>query len=159
MKLPNKLREWLLGWATDVAASRDADFILSEDDRVYLLRWHVIPPNPFLSLYVHMFLGPDFGRHLHDHRSGSLSLVLSGKYHERHTTPRRARLQFTGSYNWRHAGDIVYRPARRPHMIEHVDNAVTIFITGPTWRDWGFWVGGTWMSHKRYFDAQKAGPK
>lgn len=159
MKLPNWIRRRLITWAYDVTASRNPDFILEDDDRVYLYRWHIIPPNPVLSLYVHFFANEDFGRHLHDHRSGSLSLVLDGWYEEDYTTPRRARLQLLETYARREAGDIVYRPARIAHMVTRTAGCITIFITGPTWRNWGFWVNGTWVPHAKYIAEQATGPK
>jgi len=158
MKMPIWLRKRLSDWAFQVIASREPDFTLTEGDRTYMLRWHVIPPNPVLSLYVHMFVGPDVGRHLHDHRSGSLSLILDGGYTEAHSTPM-GMVKGVAQLARREARDVVYRPAHHPHMITHTDGAVTIFITGPTWRNWGFWVDGRWVSHKRYFVTQATGPK
>ncbi|MGE0289492.1 MAG: hypothetical protein AB7I42_25890 [Bradyrhizobium sp.] len=159
MKLPNWIRRPLEDWAYRVTMSRVADFILEDGERAYLYRWHIIPPNPVLSLYVHLFAGPDFGRHLHDHRSASLSLVLDGWYEEIWATPQMCMAGGDGVVARVEKGDVVYRPARNAHMVTRTAGAVTIFITGPTWRRWGFWVNREWVDYKTYFEQQQSGPK
>lgn len=159
MKIPEWIRKRLANWAWRVVSSRESDFVLIGDDGwPYLLRWHIIGPNRFLSIYVHCFAGPDFGRHLHDHRSGSLSLILEGRYVEAWGTPRMMR-SGARQVSEHRKGDIVYRPARHAHMVTETYGAMTIFITGPTTRDWGFWVDGKWIPHAKYIAEQATGPK
>lgn len=165
MKLPNWLCKRLVSWACIVTTDRAPDFTLRDQHRVYLYRWHIIPPNPVLSVYVHFFVNEDFGRHLHDHRSGSLSLVLDGWYEEVSASPRMQRARGRSGaivfdeVERRSGGDIVYRAARLSHMVTRTAGCITIFITGPTWRNWGFWVDGVWMPHERYLQLQQQGPK
>lgn len=168
MKLPEWIRRRLASWAYSYMHTHTVDFVLADDvdGQVYLYRWHIIPPNPVLSLYVHFFANEDFGRHLHDHRSGSLSLVLDGWYDEIFASPRFQRAYGKADcaivfedVKRRAAGDIVYRKARMSHMVTKTAGCVTIFITGPSWRTWGFWVDGTWVPHQRYIAEQAQGPK
>jgi hypothetical protein len=159
MKLPEWIRKRFANWAWRVVSSRESDFdLIGDDGRPYLLRWYIIPPNPVLSVYVHCFAGPDFGRHLHDHRSGSLSLILEGRYIEKSGTPRMMRTR-VGEIREHRKGDIVYRPARVAHMVAETYGAMTIFITGPTIRKWGFWVDGKWIYWRTYLKQQTTGPK
>ncbi len=159
MKLPEWIRRSLTTWAV-ARTNRPPDFELEdENSKVYLWRWHIIPPNRLLSLYVHFIAGPDRGRHLHDHRSGTLSVILEGNYVEVHSTPQREARQLERQAKQRTKRDVVYRPARQPHMIIATGGAVTIFITGPTWRTWGFWVDGKWIPHAKYIAEQATGPK
>lgn len=162
MKLPAAIRRRLARWIYRAIGRRPPNFVLKDDTdgTVYLQRWHIIPPNPFLSLYVHLFVGPDQGRHLHDHRSGTLSVILDGWYEEEVSTPELMRRDWRGSWLvHRKGGDIVYRSARTPHMVTQTGGALTIFLTGPTTRDWGFWVDGRWVPHCEYLAAQTEGPK
>ena len=163
MKLPNWLRDRLDRWATRVVLSRDADFVLADEERIYMLRWHVIPPNPVFSLYVHMLCDSDIGRDMHDHRSATLSVILRGGYLE--WVPWNIDT-FTAGYRGRRginrsAGDVVVRGPRAPHILE-VDPsnvALTLFATGPTVRRWGFWTDDGWVRHDLYLAAQKSGAK
>ena len=99
----------------------------------YLLRWHLIPRNPFINIYLHRFLRDDDDRAMHDHPWPSVSLALAGKMRElflrngqdceRNVMP----------------GDVVARRARHTHrMVLLVGPAWTLFITGPRIRAWGF---------------------
>jgi hypothetical protein len=157
MKLPDWLCRWLRDWAYRVANDRLPDFVLEDCGTYYLLRWHVIPPNRWLSVYVHLFIEPDFGRHLHDHRSGSLSVILDGEYEELWAEPRMLIAGTDGVHSRRTKGEVIYRTATRPHRITSTPGALTLFVTGPTTRNWGFWVDGVWMPHERYLQQQ--GPK
>jgi hypothetical protein len=51
-----------------------------EDDPL-ITRYFVIPRNRFLNIYLHNFHRSDRGE-LHDHRMGSISVVLQGRYFE-----------------------------------------------------------------------------
>lgn len=105
------------------------------------------------NLYLHHFLRDDDDRALHDHPSCAVSLILRGHYIE-HT------IADGGIHHRReiHAGTIRYLPTRHTHRIElprrahaaMVDGGRgvsighepapcwTLFLFGPTVRDWGF---------------------
>lgn len=50
--------------------------------RPYLTRWHVLPRNKWLNVYLHRFVHGDDDRALHDHPWHSASLILDGRYIE-----------------------------------------------------------------------------
>ena len=107
----------------------------------YLSRWHLIPHNKFLNVYLHKFSGSDDDRALHDHPWHSLSFAFKGKMREH--TPSGAKIvkKFLPKY----------RPAKFSHRMELVEGpAWTLFITGPQVRDWGFWPNGIWMHWKKF---------
>lgn len=114
---------------------RDPDFIIGGSDRPYLLRWWLIPRNRIFNIYLHCFLRSDDDRALHDHPWANCSILLRGNYIE-HTIAaggihQRKRL-FAGDFKLRLSGRIA-------HRLELVDDTCwTIFITGPTYRRWGF---------------------
>lgn len=117
----------VLGWAHDVMESRPPDFIIGDN---YLRRWWVIPRNEKFNIYLHEINKSDDDRALHDHPWENTSIVLDGGYIE--ITPEGERI--------RYAGDIVKRPATARHRLVIPDGgrAVTLFVTGPLERVWGF---------------------
>jgi len=122
----------MLSMVKQVMASRLHDFRVGPDDNPYLLRWW-LKRSPESSVYIHLFLKSDDDRALHDHPWDSVSLVLDGRYVE--VTPEGSIPRF--------AGDVIFRKAAEPHRIEIADGetAVTLFITGPRQREWGFHCG------------------
>lgn len=102
----------------------------------YLHRWYIWPwkrRGDRLSVYLHWIRQPDPGRHMHDHPSWSITIVLRGWYAER----------FMGGFD-RYNGplSIRYRPAWEAHTIEDVapGGCWTIWIRGRLYRKWGFWL-------------------
>ena len=135
MRLAESLRVKLVGWAERVM-QRQPDFVVSNDTGVYLQRWFVVPRNPLFNVYLHRFLGSDDDRALHDHPWASLSVFLSGWY-----------LEFTSSgVRRRVAGDLVLRGPWTAHRIALPLGApaVTLFLTGPRVRTWGFHCPQGW---------------
>ncbi|SKM28902.1 hypothetical protein [Mycobacteroides abscessus] len=116
--------------------------IIGGNDDPYLLRWYLIPRNPVLNIYLHQFLRSDDDRALHDRPWWFWSMVLLGHYYEHRADGRRIK---------RHAGSIAYRRAETRHRVElptsndpfsllsREDSCVTLVITGPRVRVWGFW--------------------
>ncbi len=117
-------------WFTTLVSGQP-HFIVGGADRPYLLRWWLMPRNPWLNVYLHKFVRDDDDRALHDHPWASLSICLAGSYRE---------LTEAGTFE-RGAGSVVYRPAEHRHRIELFDGqpAWTLFVTGPRVRNWGFW--------------------
>lgn len=132
---------------------RAPDVVIGGTGDPYLARWWVIPRNPVLNVYLHLFLRSDDDRALHDHPWANASIVLSGEYTEHQilaggVCPRLVR----------RAGDIVVRPSGRiAHRIElHDGPCWTLFLTGPRYRTWGFHCPDGWVRWQD-FTAGKQG--
>ena len=135
----------LAKWAETIMA-REPDFVIGDN---YLRRWWVIPRNQLCSVYLHEINASDDDRAFHDHPWENTSIVLAGSYIE-HTPD--------GVFE-RHAGDTVSRPADALHRleIEPGERALTLFITGPVIREWGFACPQGWRHWKEFVDARDKG--
>ena len=109
----------------------------------YLIRRYLLPRNRFLNIYLHEFLGSDDDRALHDHPWYSASIVLKGQLIEH--LPNQGNRMIK-------SGKVTIRGPRFQHRIELPagKTAVTLFITGPVVRTWGFVCPKGWMSWKQY---------
>ena len=87
---------------------------------------------------------PRFG-----HPWANTSFVLIGRYRE-HTPD--------GTFE-RTAGDIVKREADALHRVELYpgEQAITLFMTGPTIREWGFACPQGWRHWRDFVDARDSG--
>lgn len=121
-------------WARELIGSRDPDFVIGDD---YLRRWWVIPRNPWVNVYLHDIRKSDDDRALHDHPWSNTSFLIEGSYWE--ITPEGSFL--------RRAGDVVTRAADQMHRLEVVPglSAISLFITGPKVREWGFDCPQGWV--------------
>jgi len=128
-------------WARALMRSRRPDFVIGND---YLRRWWVAPRNEFANQYLHEICKSDDDRALHDHPWPNSSLILSGRYIEH--TPEGSVLRVTG--------DFVQRPAEALHRLEVIpgERAVTLFMTGPKIREWGFACPQGWVHWKDFTD-------
>lgn len=136
-------------WARSLMAGRHPDVIIGDD---YLRRWWVVPRNEGANVYLHDIRRSDDDRALHDHPWNWTTRVLSGRYFE-HTPD--------GVFE-RKAGDIVSRKATDLHRIEirPGENAITLFVTGPKVREWGFACPQGWRHWKEFTspnDSSKTG--
>jgi len=116
---------------------RPPDLVISPDGNPYLYRWHVIPRNLDANIYFHVQVASDPERPLHDHPWDNTSIILAGGYNEIVQTPGAFRQVYT-----RRVGDIVHRPAEQAHRLVlpgHLKYTMTLFVTGPKVREWGFW--------------------
>ena len=122
--------EDLQAWARGVIQVRQPDFVIGDN---YLRRWWVVPRNEGCNVYLHEINRSDDDRALHDHPWDNTSQLLLGSYIEH--TPE-------GSFQ-RVAGDIVTRKATDAHRLNIVpgEKAVSLFMTGPKLREWGFHWG------------------
>lgn len=117
-----------------VAARRPPDFIIGDNKAdPYLRRWWVIPRNSIFNIYLHNFLKDDDDRALHDHPFGSISLALSGYMVEKYLDGGIERERYVL------AGDIIPRGGRFTHRMIVLVPSWTLFVTGPRYREWGFW--------------------
>lgn len=115
----------------------------------YLHRWRLLALPGKRRVYIHWFVGPDWSRAPHDHPKWFLSIMLRGWYVER--SPDRSppdRIFRAPHVRW--------FPATHRHAIIEVAprGCVTLVVTGPERREWGFWPtsnGRTcWIPWKRY---------
>lgn len=127
-------------------ATREPDFVIGNG---YLRRWWLIPRNRFLNIYLHEINKSDDDRALHDHPWHNVSVVLKGGYQE--VTP-------DGVYTLR-SRDIKCRSGSFLHrlVIPEGGQAVTLFITGPKYRDWGFACEKGWRPWQEFCDIKDKG--
>lgn len=134
--------------------AHEPDFVIGGKERPYLLRWWVIPRNPFFNIYLHKFLRSDDDRALHDHPWMNLSILLRGYYIE-HTID-------AGGINHkavRYAGDWKFRwSGKMAHRVEVDKPCWTLFITGPVYREWGFHCPEKgWVPWQRFTNSRDKG--
>jgi len=145
MKLHPAIRKSLLRWATRVTKTRQHDFVIGPPHDPQVLRWWIMRSKKFLCIYVHRFVRSDDARALHDHRGINCSLLLQGRYRE----------HLASGAVMRDTGSIIGRWPSTPHRIEllpfpgilsakKLRPVLTIFITGPDWREWGFHCPQGW---------------
>jgi hypothetical protein len=96
--------------------------------------------NPIFNVFLHHIVESDDDRALHDHTWISPSVILDGSYVE--ITRAGARLWPTGAIIFRWAKH-AHRLVIKAHDLSSSD-ALTIFITGPTIRQWGFLCPQGW---------------
>lgn len=154
MRLPACLLRWLHRRAGALMLSRPADLVIGGRESPYLERWFVIPRNPVLNVYLHLFHRSDDDRALHDHPWLWCSVLLHGAYRE-HT------IAAGGVHHRRDwtAGSLRVGAPWRAHRLELLPEGAdrfapvtTLFITGPRIRSWGFHCPGGWR-HWRDFTA------
>lgn len=155
MRIPWKLRNWLYRRAGKIMSKRPPDFIIrpgGPDSGDYLRRWFVIPRNPVFNIYLHDIVKSDDDRALHDHPWTNCSIVLAGMYVEHTIAPGGVHHRTV-----RRAGDMVWRGAKAAHRLEIMpgSDALTLFITGPRLREWGFHCPQGWRPHHVF----TAGPR
>lgn len=138
--------EDLQAWARGVIQLRQPDFVIGDN---YLRRWWVVPRNEGCNVYLHEINRSDDDRALHDHPWDNTSQILLGSYVE-HTPD--------GSFQ-RAAGDIVTRKATDAHRleIEPGQSAISLFITGPKLREWGFHCAQGWRHWQDFVDERDHG--
>lgn len=146
---------------------RPADIAIGGADDPYLLRWFVIPRNPWFNIFLHKFVRDDDDRALHDHPWWFVSFLIWGRYDEIITGDGTKAI-------YRDAPSVAWRSATHQHRIvlpriigfdqssdEFTDTrqpAWTIVITGPRIREWGFWCPQGFI-HWRDFTAGKDGER
>ncbi len=87
----------------------------------YLTRYHILPRNRFLNIYLHRFTGSDDARAFHDHPWPSVSFLLRGNLAE--VTDEGCNL-----IPWLKP---VFRKASHRHRLVHWGKPTwTLFITG-----------------------------
>lgn len=126
------MREWIHG-----LVARHPHQVIGGPEDPYLLRWHLIPRNPFFNIYLHKFCRSDDDRALHDHPWWFISLILRGQYDEITDTGTNRRTKR------RHAGSIAYRPATWRHRVSLLWTSCS--SCGGSGIGYGTVPGGQWM--------------
>lgn len=148
--MKRSLAQRIMNWALH----REPDLYIGGKDNPYLVRWHLIPRNPFFNIYVHQFLRSDDDRALHDHPwLFNMSWLMKGSYLE-HLPD--------GSMEIRMEGDKVFRWGSAPHRVELIPmwagyglrRCWTLFITGPVVREWGFYCPKGWVPWKVFVETR-----
>jgi hypothetical protein len=150
MKLPALLLRPLRRWADRTRERRLPDFVIGGLADPYMLRWWVIPRNRFFNIYLHEVIRSDDDRALHDHPWVNGSVLIDDRYVE-HVIDAGGIHRRT----IRRAGDVKLRLARAAHRLELVggERVVTLFITGPRVRSWGFHCPKSGWVHWQEFTA------
>lgn len=143
---------WLIRYINDLMKKRPPDFVIGDANDPYLLRWFVIPRNPFFNIYAHRILHSDDKRALHDHPWWFWAILLEGAYIE--ITERSAAYRF--------AGDWYFRGPWKPHRLELLGKAtrtpvISLVITGPKLRTWGFHCLQGWVPWQKYVTKRERG--
>lgn len=162
-KIKAKLFLILKAWALNTIKSRDHDQVIYNGlGEPYLLRWKAVRIYGIFNVYIHQFVADDDKRALHDHPWPSLSLLVSGNMYEYFPKKTLAILNPRTDCVLIKEGSFKYRSAKYTHRIELLANAqktkkfpVTIFVTGPKTRAWGFYTPDGWVHWKDYFGVEK----
>lgn len=141
-----RLKKWIVGWAT-----LTPHFLIGDPKNPYVRRWYVLPRNPLLNVYLHEFCKDDDDRALHDHPWPSVSVLIKGSYVEQTFCDDEERVMTNTArrrYGW---GSIIFRRSTHTHRIELPEgSAWTLFVTGPTLREWGFHCPQGWRHWKEF---------
>lgn len=129
-------------WAESVM-QRSPDFVIGDD---YLRRWWIIPRSEKVNVYLHDIRKSDDDRAMHDHPWSNVSYLISGSYIEHTPEGRFVRT----------AGDVVERAAHALHRLEVIpgQRCISLFMTGPKVREWGFDCGHGWV-HWQDFTSEE----
>jgi hypothetical protein len=148
----------LKNWA-DKIVLRSPDFKIGPDKSApYLSRWYVIPRNPLFNIYLHAIHKSDQDDALHDHPWWNVSIILENAYDE-----------IIGHVDGRHRvvreeGQIIFRLGKTAHALilnrpfnQDEEYVLSLFLTGPRFRVWGFWCPQGWRDHITYNGKDKGG--
>lgn len=122
-----------------------------ESQEPYLTRYYLFLKDrkwfPF-NIFLHNFHKSD-PDDLHDHPWPFVTIILKGGYWEH--TPK-------GKF-WRGAGTINWAGSKSLHRVELEPglDTWTLFIPGPTVREWGFIDKGIWKRHDQYIAERYKG--
>lgn len=144
--------------------NRKPDVLVGGPIRPFSLRWYIFESRvdrrlrqglPIrlidrlldFNICIHKFLRPD-PPGLHDHPWWNISIVLSGFLEEEYSFGYLT--EFLSHKTTLKRGMIIFRCAKDAHRLTPIGRTdpITLFITGPTRRDWGYWRRGKWISHR-----------
>lgn len=139
-------------------ARREQDFLIGDPADPYIVRWHLWRVRWLSCCYLHLVRRSNDDRALHDHPWCNISLVLAGGHIEvmpaDHLGPAGKVWRV-----FRAPGSLTFRRAIASHRLVVPGNApaVTLFLTGPTIRDWGFWCASGWLRWQRFVNPERPG--
>lgn len=125
-----------------VGAIRKPDLIIAPDGLPYLYRWHVIKEGGPAGVKLHIQVASDPERPLHNHPWDNTSVILAGGYRETLCWSEGEPDNHNTEVFDRHKGDVIFRRAGQSHRLElpyDYPYTMTLFMTGPRVRNWGFW--------------------
>lgn len=140
-------------------------------DDVYLIRYYVLKSR-WCNIFIHQFLRSDRDD-LHDHPWNFCTYLVSGSYTEK---MRVYAHNSDGSYLSYHddltrrtteSNRFVFRKATDQHQVivdqdlkekDKDKAALTLFISGPTKREWGFIKDNKWVEWREYLGLPKDTP-
>lgn len=132
---------------------RPPDFVIGPKDDPYLKRWFLVPRNSVCNLYLHEILKDDDDRALHDHPWDFESIILQGSYLE-----HSAFSDGTPYHTVYTKGMVNRKTATQAHRIQVLRGPVlTLVVTGPRIREWGFHCLNGWRHWKDFCDSRDAG--
>jgi hypothetical protein len=88
---------------------RRADETFAVAGRTRLMRWYLLPRNPFLNVCLHYIVASDPAAEFHGHRWGYATLLLRGAYTEYRDGREPVRLR---------SGSLAFRSGRTRHRVE-----------------------------------------
>lgn len=116
--------------------------IFGRDQQCILERLYVFD-TPLGGLRLHFLHSEDPDEELRDHPSSFVSFVLRGKYAE----------ELPSRIVWRRWFN--FKTADTPHRIIDADpGTVTLVITGPRFKAWGFIREGEWIPWRQFIDER-----
>lgn len=128
--------------------SRQPHQIIGPDNDPYMLRWFVLPKNPWFKVYVHKFLRSDEERALHDHPWSFVSMILKGEYLEytpQGPNPHRRTRWSIAHRESTHRHRVALINGFNPDGSYGLQPCWTLVVCGPHVREWGFWCHD-WVS-------------
>ena len=151
-----KLTNFLVKWCEKRGRVLEITGTSGKDD-VYLIRYYLVR-SKYMNLFIHQFLRSDID-HLHDHPWYFMTYLVQGSYSERKWNDEKEMIEVTRrsnkSSNCRVFRDcslrqnrLIFRRPTDQHQVvvdvdlkrEQKDQApLTICLTGPVHREWGFW--------------------
>lgn len=137
--------------AIKLMRSRAPDFVIgAHRNPPYIRRWWVIPRNRWFNIYLHEVQQDDDDRAMHDHPWVNMSYIIEGGYNEH--TPK-------GTFPLTKGG-IRFRRPTALHRLELLPNqpyTLSLFITGPKVREWGFMTEDGWVWWEDFVSPAEGG--
>lgn len=111
------------------------------------------------GLKLHIILRSDDDRALHDHPWWFITWILCGGYKEyckkTSVNPVTHESLTIETVSDQKVGSLLYRPSSWMHRVELENPAVTLVLTGPRIREWGFATEKGWMDWRTYHGVPK----
>lgn len=119
--------------------------IKSKQGVLHFRRYRLLSTRWF-SIYIHKIYKSDQDLHLHDHPWNYFNMILKGGYIEETIENNCKKKNVMIHYRYS------FRKATQCHKILHMITpcVTTLFITGKSYRTWGYQVNDAWIDHMTY---------